>query len=171
MYLTVRRWKGSKDETGKRYGLLTVLGAVSTDRYGYTYECRCDCGELTVVKGIHLRSANGTKSCGCIRGKDIKHGMTLTREYITWKSMKARCNDPNHPAADYYSERGITYDPAWESFEQFYADMGERPMGTTLDRRDNDLGYSKANCRWATAKEQANNRRPAGTVRGATCLS
>lgn len=80
--------------------------------------------------------------------------------------MKARCNNPNHPSADYYSERGITYDPAWEDFEVFLADMGERPPGTTLDRENNDLGYSKENCRWATPKQQANNRRKRVKVRG-----
>lgn len=72
--------------------------------------------------------------------------------------MKDRCNQPNHSCYARYGERRITYDPAWETYEAFLADMGERPAGTTLDRRNNDLGYSNSNCRWATRIEQDRNR-------------
>ena len=169
MYIPFRAWKGAKDEAGNVYGKLTVLGIMSKDRYGSNWECLCECGNKTLVKGIHLRYKKGTRSCGCIKGTEVKHGQRMKRgktTYHSWKSMKARCDEPNHPAADYYYDRGITYDPAWSDFETFYADMGERPVGTTLDRENNDLGYSKDNCRWATPKVQANNRRPARTVRG-----
>ena len=73
--------------------------------------------------------------------------------------MKARCTNENTAGAKNYIGRGISYDPSWNDFEAFLADMGDRPAGKTLDRRDNDLGYSKANCRWATPLEQRHNRR------------
>ena len=74
--------------------------------------------------------------------------------------MIQRCTDPNHKYYSNYGGRGITIDPRWLTFENFYEDMGERPQGTSLDRENNDLGYFKDNCRWATRTEQANNRRP-----------
>lgn len=79
--------------------------------------------------------------------------------YKAWISMKQRCDNPKLPSWDRYGGRGITYDPRWSVFENFLNDMGERPKGKTLDRKDNDGNYTKDNCRWATAKQQQNNTR------------
>lgn len=165
MYLSIKR---GIDMTGKTVGKLTVLGVVAKDRYGLDWECLCECGTKVIVKGIHLRGERATQSCGCIRGREVKHGMHDSPEYNSWKSMIARCTNPKATGAQNYIERGITFDPDWADFENFYRDMGPRPEGKTLDRRDNDLGYSKDNCRWATPKEQANNRRPARS-KNASC--
>lgn len=87
------------------------------------------------------------------------HGMSETKIYYAWKTMRERCRNPNHAKYKDYGERGITVCEQWHSFINFYNDMGDRPEGTTIDRIDNDLGYYKENCKWSTPKEQALNRR------------
>jgi hypothetical protein len=89
------------------------------------------------------------------------HGASKTSEYAIWWQMWYRCINPKHVKFADYGGRGIKVDPIWEKFEQFIADMGPRPsMQHTLDRIDNNLGYSKGNCQWATGKQQYANRRP-----------
>jgi hypothetical protein len=94
--------------------------------------------------------------------------MTGAPEYISWTAMKSRCFDPRHPYYADYGGRGITVCEEWLSFEGFFADMGERPPGKTLDRwPDKDGNYEPGNCRWADAKQQTHNRRPRRTKHAA----
>ena len=85
------------------------------------------------------------------------HGMVDTPTYKSWLKMKGRCNNASENKWHLYGGKGISYDPRWEKFENFLADMGERPEGKTLDRREGALGYNKSNCRWATPLEQGQN--------------
>ena len=111
---------------------------------------------------------------GPANGKYI-HGHTKSPTYGTWKAMRQRCSNKNVRCWDRYGGRGITVCERWaNSFSNFLADMGEKPTGKTLDRKDNSLGYFKENCKWSTCGEQARNRRNnvVMTVNGVTgCLA
>lgn len=163
----VRRPRARLDTTqyiGQHFGKLTVIGTASdlvTDSGSYyQVKCQCDCG---TTKYIMLQSLlrDQTKSCGCLRiANRIKHGMWQSREYATWENMIQRCTNINTQHYASYGGRGITICDDWlNSFEKFYGDIGPRPDKTTLNRIDNDLGYYKENCRWATGSEQINNTR------------
>jgi len=128
---------------------------------GILWECLCDCGTICYVEGRSLTSEH-TKSCGCLQREHASimnksHGMWGSREYNSWYNMKARCDNPNATEYEHYGGRGITYDPRWGKFENFYRDMGPRPEGTSIDRIDNDGKYNSDNCHWATPIQQNNN--------------
>jgi hypothetical protein len=155
------------DITGQRFGRLVALRDAGSRRGSRLWECRCDCGSLFLATGKAMKSGN-TLSCGCLvkdavvaRNKaSATHGMTGSPEFITWDSMKQRCLNPKHKSFPEYGGRGISVCPEWlSSFQQFYADMGPRPKGMTLERNDTNGNYEKGNCRWATPVEQGNNRR------------
>lgn len=144
----------------QKYTRLTVRGFVGRDKWGQLmWLCDCSCGKWKVVRGHDLRNKK-TKSCGCLDQENkTKHGMEGTSEYHTWQSMLARCENPNNPGYENYGNRGIIVCSEWHSFPAFFKDMGKRPLGLTLERKDNDLGYYPSNCMWASWKKQANNRR------------
>lgn len=150
------------DRTGLRYGRLVAverLPAKSKTDTNARWFCRCDCGRGTVAYGQDL-AREKVKSCGCLNAERImQHGMAGTHVYHVWKAMRQRCENPKAQRYADYGGRGIRVCDEWKSFERFFSDMGNRPKGYSLDRIDNDGGYNKANCRWATTKQQNNNNR------------
>lgn len=150
------------DLTGQRFGRLLVIRYVGTVKTHRSWECLCDCGNLRVLPGARLRTGN-TRSCGCLRIEELvnrttQHGLCYSSEYATWSHMISRCQNPQNKDYARYGGRGITVCERWQTFENFYADMGCRPTPQhTLDRINNDLGYSPENCRWATRLIQGGN--------------
>ena len=149
---------------GKVFGNLTVQAYAGRRGKHSLWECSCYCGNTSLVLATNLVSFK-SRSCGCLRipatvASKTTHGQTGTRMYDVWCSMRQRCNDRGHVYYHHYGGRGIKVCERWNDFAVFLADMGERPsVEHSLDREDNDGNYSKANCRWATKKEQARNRR------------
>jgi len=149
----------------RTFGRLKVIGKEELSyKNQVMWLCECACGGSKSVATGRLTSGR-TRSCGCInKERFITHGQAFkgkkSTEYNIWHNMRARCSSPKNSHYSDYGGRGITVCKEWqESFEAFFSDMGERPMGLELDRTDNNKGYSPDNCRWATRTQQTRNRR------------
>lgn len=153
-----------KDISGNVYGRLTVISFSHMNRNVSFWSARCECGVIKTYRGAMLKNGH-TKSCGCLRREltaarmriqSKTHGLTYSPEWRSWRSMKNRCLTPTHKSYDRY--KNISICDRWiDSFENFLADMGPKPRGTSLDRIDTYGGYSPENCRWATPQQQARN--------------
>lgn len=158
--------KNTENLKGQTFGRLVALSKVqkrSTDKNIF-WECKCSCGEPKIVAASNLRNGT-TNSCGCFRrelmaAKNITHGKSRTPEYITWTGMIDRCHNTENIGFTDYGGIGIKVCREWrDSFETFLSDMGPRPaLRYSIDRKDNNLGYFKENCRWATNHTQSRNR-------------
>jgi hypothetical protein len=152
--------------TGVRCGRLVALypSSFRSPEGRLQWVCRCDCGNEATIPGKRLRDGH-TRSCGCLHVERFyamitKHGMRDSREYSSWRNMKMRCLSSDSDDYHNYGGRGITIHPTWlASFTQFYDDMGPCPSGLTLERINVNGNYEPGNCKWATWKDQANNKR------------
>lgn len=143
----------------KRFGYLVVKEFLGINNQRQAeWRCACDCGNETIATTGQLN--HGLKSCGCFAiDKATTHGMSDTRPYSIWLGMKSRCDNPNTFNYADYGGRGISYCPDWAAFESFWRDMRDNYSDhKTLDRIDNDKDYGPKNCRWATTKQQNNNK-------------
>ena len=158
----------------QQFGRLTAKRLHHVTKSVPYWECVCSCGATSIVSRYDLERGH-SRSCGCLMREvarrtiavasqaSLKHGNTsrngASPEYRSWSSMRQRCNNPqNHRYKD-YGARGIQVCERWKEFATFLADMGQRPLGTSLDRVNNDGNYELGNCRWATPKQQQRNGR------------
>lgn len=152
---------------GAKINKWTVVAPTRQVRVGGSrdaYVCRCECGSETVLSKSRLKT-QAPMQCHSCAAKEIRRaggawGQTQLPEYHAWATMKSRCLNSTHAMYKNYGARGITVSTRWLSFKNFYADMGPRPSPKhSLERKDNNGGYSKANCEWATHKKQSRNKR------------
>jgi hypothetical protein len=161
--------RATPDLTGQVFARWTVLSRAQSNAAGSAYwKCRCVCGVERDVRS-HTLVHGKSDSCGCLAAElsserwigqkySTIHGMANSKVNMVWNAMVGRCHNPNNPSYENYGGRGITVSDEWREFANFYRDMGE-PNGLTLERLDNDKGYSKDNCVWETRTKQARNTR------------
>ncbi len=156
-----------KNHAGKTYGYLTVIKIVGRQNSEVAWLCRCRCGTERVVASGNL---GRTISCGCMKRSAlgvrnalrVKQTASTSPEYKSWKSMLDRCYLPSNPNFHRYGGRSITVCDEWRGkggFVSFFAHIGKRSKGTSLDRKDSNGNYEPGNVQWATPKRQASNRR------------
>lgn len=157
------------DLSGQKFGKLRankLAGKTRTNQL--LWECTCDCGNTTVTQGAHLRSGN-TTSCGChkrsvLPNRTTTHGQAnKTATYRSWKAMRNRCNNPNSKDYHNYGGRGIAVCERWDRYENFLSDMGEKPDGFSIERKDVNGDYTPENCTWIPHREQSRNKQKATT--------
>lgn len=156
----------SQDSVGMVFGRLTVVREFRRpirtipNKTELMWECSCVCGKVKSIRAVSIKRKL-TQSCGCYHTECIRtHHQTHTPEYGVWHGIKQRTGNPNNPSSSNYSERGIRLCERWMKFENFFADMGERPTPKhTIERRNNDGIYEPDNCYWATRDVQNRNNR------------
>lgn len=152
---------------GQKFNSLTVIDYAESDKKSQTkFKCICDCGKEHIALGSRIKNGY-TKSCGCLRIEksrenglaSTQHGMYTTKIYYLWRGMKQRCENPTAHGYPWYGAKGVKVCDRWQKFENFFADMGEKPEGLSLDRINPFGNYEPENCRWADAKTQRLNTR------------
>lgn len=153
-----RKHRIYKNLTGQIFGRLTVIEFAYSLSNTQLWKCLCECGEIRFIPTANLRSGH-TRSCGCLK-IDGKHGSCAAPEYHIWVGIRTRCLTASNKAYKHYGGRGIKICERWGEFNNFFADMGQRPSPKhSVERVDNNGDYCPENCVWAVQKAQARNKR------------
>jgi hypothetical protein len=168
----VKLYATAIDWTGRRVGLLTVVSFLRRSRRGNWWRCKCACGNDNYEATSGDLNTGRITSCGCYRNSQefadtkVIHGQRrqrkgkTSRAYSAWQDMKKRCDNPRAQSYRWYGGKGISYDPSWSIFSNFYACLGDCPPGHELDRLDPNKNYEPGNCRWLEESEHARRPKP-----------